>query len=67
MATGAATREGDADAVGHRAQLLLQKPFMKDSLHLPKLFCWAQVNFLSGATSAHVVAAGAAKHKTCCK
>ena len=43
--------------MGHRPQVLLQKPFMNAALHCPKDFCWAQVNEPSfpgaGAMSAH--------------
>lgn len=50
-----------AAVLGQRPQVLLQKPCMNASPHLPKDFCWAQVNApllpAGGGTSAHVVAA----------
>lgn len=54
-ATGVAT--GFGVGAGQRPQLKLQKPCMKATPHLPKPFCWAQVNWLSGGISGHVAAA----------
>lgn len=42
-AMGPATRVAGPAAAGQRPQLLLQNPFMKATLHLPKAFCWAHV------------------------
>lgn len=44
-------------AAAQRPQLLLQKPFMKSALHLPKAFCSAHVYLPSGGSSVQVPAA----------